>query len=320
MARAASAELKQLIVRWHHVDGKSVGEIVELSGYSRSFVYRVLSCWRLYRCVDNPLAYKSGRPSTLTQENIADLLAYIDRHPTVYLDELQAVVFDEWEADMSLSQLSELLQKEEYSRKKVSQIALQRTQESRINYKINIADELADWMIFLDESAVDSRVAQRTHGYTPVGARCVQRTALVRGKRLSILPALSLRGIIALDIFEGSVDRARFIDFLREQLVPILRPYPGPNSVVIMDNCAIHHGDEIREIIEDECLAKLIYLPPYSPDLNPIEEAFSAIKAFLRRHQDELVTNADLPALILRAMEYITEEMAEGWFSDCGYI
>ncbi|KDQ61872.1 hypothetical protein JAAARDRAFT_86434, partial [Jaapia argillacea MUCL 33604] len=65
-----------------------------------------------------------------------------------------------------------------------------------------------------------------------------------------VLPALSVDGIIALDIFEGSVTKDRFISFVKEQLAPKLTPYPGPRSVVVLDNCAIHHDEEVRQIIE----------------------------------------------------------------------
>ncbi|KZV84582.1 hypothetical protein EXIGLDRAFT_591274, partial [Exidia glandulosa HHB12029] len=65
-----------------------------------------------------------------------------------------------------------------------------------------------------------------------------------------LLPALSLDGMIALDIFEGSVTRERFIEFLRNQLCPVLQPFPGKNSVVVMDNCSTHHDEEIRALIE----------------------------------------------------------------------
>ncbi|THV00007.1 hypothetical protein K435DRAFT_609970, partial [Dendrothele bispora CBS 962.96] len=71
--------------------------------------------------------------------------------------------------------------------------------------------------------------------------------------RFSILPALTVDGIIALDIFKGTTDTETFIRFLKDQLAPQLTPYPGPRSVVILDNASIHHAEEIRAIIEDEC-------------------------------------------------------------------
>jgi len=66
--------------------------------------------------------------------------------------------------------------------------------------------------------------------------------------------------------------------------------------------------------------ARLIYLPPYSPDFNPIEEAFSAIKAFLRRHEDHFTSDTQLEYLIYLATSSITSDDAIGWFADCGYV
>ncbi|KAE9399506.1 hypothetical protein BT96DRAFT_759627, partial [Gymnopus androsaceus JB14] len=71
--------------------------------------------------------------------------------------------------------------------------------------------------------------------------------------RFSILPALTVDGIIALDLFEGTLNKERFLQFLRQDLVPLLNPYPGPRSVVMLDNCAVHHDDIFRAIIEDGC-------------------------------------------------------------------
>ncbi|KZP06825.1 hypothetical protein FIBSPDRAFT_655224, partial [Athelia psychrophila] len=69
--------------------------------------------------------------------------------------------------------------------------------------------------------------------------------------RYSILPILTLDGIIAHDIFEGSVTSERFVKFLRE-LIPLTNPYPGPRSVLVLDNCSIHHAEAIRVLVEDE--------------------------------------------------------------------
>lgn len=94
---------------------------------------------------------------------------------------------------------------------------------------------------------------------------------------------------------------------------PQLNPYPGKKSVVILDNCSIHHDEQLREIIVEECgefsssldLSKLkcnlmegaclVYLPPYSPNFNPIEEAFSAIKAWLKRNEHRYAGAEDMP-------------------------
>ncbi|TFK23478.1 hypothetical protein FA15DRAFT_558789, partial [Coprinopsis marcescibilis] len=71
--------------------------------------------------------------------------------------------------------------------------------------------------------------------------------------RFSILPALTWEGMITLDIFEGSVNKERFINYIRKDVAPLLNPFPGPRSVVVLDNCAIHHDEEVRRIIEEDC-------------------------------------------------------------------
>src|ERR1700683_2417155 len=117
---------------------------------------------------------------------------------------------------------------------------------------------------------------------------------------------------------------------------PQLTPYPGPRSVVVLDNCAIHHDEEIHRIIVEECGgfssisliglflthtsgARLIYLPPYSPDFNPIEQSFHTIKAWLRRQEAEAVNPNVRPWLIHQASSSVTPEMAQGWIENCGY-
>ena len=113
--------------------------------------------------------------------------------------------------------------------------------------------------------------------------------------------------------------------------IPLTNPYPGPQSVLVLDNCNIHHADEVRELVEVEarmsslchevhtltCVlgCRIIYLPPYSPNYNPIELAFSSIKSYLRRHSHDrgLFT-------VVSAMDTITPEKAAGWFRSSGYM
>ena len=103
-----------------------------------------------------------------------------------------------------------------------------------------------------------------------------------------------------------------------------MQPWPLPNSVLIMDNAAIHRVDGVREMVEAHG-SRLIYLPAYSPDLNPIEEAFSSIKAWLRANRDYVLgeiegDNADPYGVIWEAIHSVTPENAYGWFQHCEYI
>ena len=125
-------------------------------------------------------------------------------------------------------------------------------------------------LVFVDESATDRRTARRGYGWAPTGTRARRRDFFVRGKRqvlcalrpshppkcnvrlfrYSILPAMSLDGILALDVKENAYAREDFIDFLHV-LLRNMNPFPESNSVIIMDNASIHKGPEIRELIED---------------------------------------------------------------------
>lgn len=101
----------------------------------------------------------------------------------------------------------------------------------------------------------------------------------------------------------------------RHLQLPLTNPYPGPHSVLVLDNCRIHHSDKVRCLIKEEALCRLIFLPPYSPNYNPIEQAFSAIKAYLRRHFDDKGLTS-----MVQACQAITPDKAEGYFRASGYI
>ena len=141
--------------------------------------------------------------------------------------------------------------------------------------------------------------------------------------RYSILPALSLDGILHVEIYDRAVTGDDFRLFVT-RLLEHMQPWPLPNSVIIMDNAAIHKVEGIREMVEAHG-ARLIYLPPYSPDLNPIEEAFSSIKAWLRANRDYVQTEvegvgADPYAVIREAVHTVTPDKAYRWYQHSEYI
>ena len=96
-------------------------------------------------------------------------------------------------------------------------------------------------------------------------------------------------------------------------------PFPGPNSVLIMDNARIHHNSELINIVQ-ELGGKVEFLPPYSPDLNPIERSFSVIKAWIKRHRRFMETFNDPIHALMLACAQITSDDAEGFFSNSIYM
>jgi transposase len=102
-----------------------------------------------------------------------------------------------------------------------------------------------------------------------------------REQRYQILPAYTQDSIILAHIFQGSTDSIVFEDFI-EQLLPLCGKWPEPKSVLVMDNASFHHTQRIEQMCYNAGV-KLVYLPPYSPDFNLIEEFFSELKAFIKR-------------------------------------
>jgi transposase len=131
-------------------------------------------------------------------------------------------------------------------------------------------------LIFLDESGVSTQMT-RLYARCTGGARIHETTPDGRWKILTILGAISIRGMIATMTIEAATDREIFLAYLDEVLCPKLRP----GDVVVMDNLSSHKVKGVRERIETAG-AQLLYLPPYSPDLNPIEKAWAKLKQQLR--------------------------------------
>jgi transposase len=116
-----------------------------------------------------------------------------------------------------------------------------------------------------------------------LGIAPVQSQALARGDRYQILRAYTSEGVLAASIYKGATDAATFEAFLENILLPRCGKYPAKNSVIIMDNATIHHSERIPQLCADAGV-KLVYLPPYSPDYNPIEEFFSELKAYVKKN------------------------------------
>ena len=111
------------------------------------------------------------------------------------------------------------------SNKNVASAALERNELLQATWQAEHGDIPAEYCVWIDEASVDDKTNQRERGWSPIGQACVCRETFIRGQRFSVLPALSSEGIVALDIFEGSVNKERFIQFITEQVVCIYQLY-----------------------------------------------------------------------------------------------
>jgi len=130
--------------------------------------------------------------------------------------------------------------------------------------------------IFLDECGVTTDLLRR-YGRSPRGTRLHDHTPCSHWQTHTIVAGLRLDGLMAPAVFDGPIDSATFRAYVEQVLVPALRP----GDVVVLDNLAVHKQPEIQLAIE-AAGAHLRFLPPYSPDFNPIEQAFAKLKAWLR--------------------------------------
>jgi transposase len=201
--------------------GYNVKTICRLLGIKKSLVYRTLSHFRRHGLPYNPQAHHSGRRRVLLSNDLKLIVALLRRRHCIYLDELQANILNIRGISLSQTSLMRTLHLLQYSRKHVSTRALERNDLMRSAFMNRIADEVPnpDMLIFTDEAARNRRASERTKGWALVGRRCVQRRHFIRGQRYSILPILTLDGIIAYDIIPGSVNSERFVEFLRELVV-----------------------------------------------------------------------------------------------------
>jgi transposase len=163
----------------------------------------------------------------------------------------------------------------------------------------------------LDESYATTKFA-RLYGRSERGRRLVGRVPHGHWKLLTIIAAMTVEGVLAAASIDASTDGNVFGEFIRDALVPSLRP----GQVVVMDNLAAHKVAGIREAIEDAG-CRVVYLPPYSPDFSPIEPMWSKVKQILRTISARTI--ASLGDAITTALNAITPTDCHGYFHHCGY-
>lgn len=185
-------------------------------------------------------------------------------------------------------------------------------QRRRAEYAAAIAAVAPERLIFLDESGVTTSMT-RLYGRAAGGARICEGTPGGHWSVLTMLGALSLGGVKAMMTIEAATDG----DIFRTFVDTILCPRLGAGDVVVADNLSAHKVAGVREAIEARG-ARLVFLPPYSPDLNPIEKAWSKLKALLRTVKAR--THQDLEAAISTALPQITAHDARAWFRHSGIV
>jgi transposase len=166
-------------------------------------------------------------------------------------------------------------------------------------------------LVFLDETWASTNMARR-YGRAPRGERL--RVGVPHGhwKTTTVVAGLRTSGVVAPFVLDGPINRNAFELYVEKILVPELTP----GDIVVMDNLSSHKGPAVRAMIE-AAAAELLYLPPYSPDFNPIENAFSKLKALLRKAAERTVDG--LWTAIGRIVDLYTPKECANYFAAAGY-
>jgi transposase len=165
--------------------------------------------------------------------------------------------------------------------------------------------------LFVDESAVNTAMTRR-YGRAPRGERAYDSAPRNYGAHTSLIGALGLRGLVAALTVEGAVDTLCFNAYVEQALAPRLRP----GDVVVLDNLGAHRASCIEEVAAGRG-ARVLWLPPYSPDFSPIEQCWSKIKAYLRGAKAR--TRTELHKALAHGVNLVTKADTRGWFKHCGY-
>jgi transposase len=191
-------------------------------------------------------------------------------------------------------------------------VASERNEQVRSAWRERLSGVDPRRLVFVDESSTNIALTPR-YARAPRGERARGKAPRNWGKNVTLISSISLEEGIGPSLsIEGSSDRESFGLYLRELLCPALKH----GQIVVMDNLSVHRGAWVRELVEERG-AVVLFLPSYSPDYNPIEEAFSKVKHSLRKAKAR--TLAALFEATHQALGSVSEEDALGFFGHCGY-
>lgn len=195
---------------------------------------------------------------------------------------------------------------------KKSPVASERDEEARGLWRWLASRFDARRLVFVDESGFHTSMT-RLRARAPRGRRAYGKVPRNRGKNTTLIAAITLEGAMGAPMtVEGGTDALAFEAYVEHFLAPAL----CEGQVVVLDGLGAHRTEKVRELVESAG-ADLVFLPSYSPDLNPIEEAFSKIKQLVRKVGAR--TREALVEAIARALAAVTLEDVAGWFTHAGY-
>lgn len=214
---------------------------------------------------------------------------------------------------LSITAIYNKMKKIGLTRKRLSIVPIERNSVRNKNvrtlYAENIGRYDVDNLVFLDETGFNKHVF-KTYGYSTKNTSAYVQLDGNRGTNITCLAAISKTGVVGFTIFQGGLNTEKFLSFIHEQLEPYF--LSNPNKILIMDNAAVHKGNLIRNAFLTAGI-NVKYLPPYSPQLNPIEEFFSMIKSRFATLRNERM-NDNIETIIAETLNETYRVQCEGFY------
>ncbi|KAI1685795.1 DDE-3 multi-domain protein [Pyrenophora tritici-repentis] len=294
--------------------------ISRATGASRNTVAKLRLSLEFWGVPYPPRCVRLGRPSILRQAQREGLQAYLNGSPGAYMDEMRDFLYDEYDVRISLASVYRELEKMRWSRKLATKRAKEQSEPLRRLYLARMAQHYkAEQIVALDESACNERTGDRKYGWSPIGEPVELSHSFRRSERWSLLPAMTIDGYISYKIFQGAITSEILEDFLEFQVLPFCNPHPGPASVIVLDNASIHRSERVRVLCQSAGVL-LEYLPPYSPDFNPIEKSFKQLKGWMKRNSAQAENFIDFGVFLEYAAQLVCCNInCRSWFHRCGY-
>jgi len=311
MPKPYSRDLRNKIMEAYQNGEGSMRQLGKRFKVSVTFIFTLVKRLSQTGSID-PKPHGGGRSPGVKAEGQDFLKQLIKQQPDLTLEEL-AQKYQKDFKPVSTSTIDRTLKKLKLTRKKKSLFEPRKnTPENHTkqqNYQTNIAAFEAEDFIFLDETG-SVRNSTRSQARSLQGQRIKSPNSLIRGPRISTIGTLGTEGILTSLCYEGTLNFNLFEYFVEHFLVPVLTP----NRVVILDNASSHHSEKAIALIETTG-AGVIFLPPYSPELNPIELIWSQVKSFLKK--TIISSTEELYEAIAVALETITPQKARNCIHHC---
>ncbi|KAE8249216.1 hypothetical protein A4X13_0g5298 [Tilletia indica] len=233
---------KELLIKLYVEGFLTRNEVLAVGVISKPTLHRSLKKWNGTGLPQR--RHSTGRPRKLGTEDIAYVLERLEQCADLMLDELASNIRSVGGPQVSKSLLSRTLQRLDVTRKRLKRRALEADLDQEAECRLRMAQYLPEQLIFVDESGFDSRTAHRRYGWAPL-----QTGTGKRAKRATLIPGLTIGGIIAPKIYHSTVNADVFYDYLICHLLPLTIPFPGPGSVIVMDNVLFHRSPKIKQLV-----------------------------------------------------------------------